>query len=170
MRHTDKLLKKLDKAVASYGYVPLSLQYFYKIVGGVNFGWDYDTNENLIWEMADPIQVVSLDDLVDEVQDEYWHESMQEYIADGDTEHAFLELSADCFHKDNISGGPSYALEITKLPAIDGHFMNEPHNTTFIDYLRTCVEYCGFPGIAKPGTKNDYQAFFDKVRPQLRLI
>jgi hypothetical protein len=131
---TDTLLEKLDKAVEGYGFVPLSLKYFYKIVGGVNFVWDYDTNENFMWDMADPIQVASLDDLVNEVAGDDWKENMQDYLSDNENENVFFELAADDLHKDNVSGGPPYSLEITKSLRIDSNFLNEPNETTFINY------------------------------------
>ncbi|WP_205942934.1 hypothetical protein [Pedobacter frigidisoli] len=56
---TAILLEKLDHAVKPFGYVPLSMKFFYRIVGGVNFVWDYETNEDFMWDMADPIQVAS---------------------------------------------------------------------------------------------------------------
>lgn len=167
---TDALLKKLDKAVEPYGHVPLSLKIFYKIVGGVNFVWDYETNENLMWNMADPIQVVSLDSLVNEVDNDDWKENMEEYISDCDDQNVSLELVADDLHKDNVSGGLPYSLEITKPPSIDSNFINEPNETTFINYLRICFKFCGFPGIARPDMSNEYQTFFDKVKPQLKSI
>ena len=49
-----------------------------------------------------------------------------------------LALAADYFHKDNISGGPAYALQLTSKPSIDSQFLNEEHETTFINYLRIC--------------------------------
>ena len=68
---TDKLLSRLDKSVRPFGFVPLSLKMFYKIVGACNFGWDYETNEDFIWQCADPIQITSLDDLVSEFTDQH---------------------------------------------------------------------------------------------------
>ena len=166
--NTDRLLTQLDKAVKPFGFVPLSLKYFYQIVGGVNFGWDYDTNPNLLWKMADPIQVASLDALTEMVTDKYWRQEMQEYIDEGDL--PFLELSTDVYHKDNISGGPAYSLTITKQPSIDSNLLNEPNNTTFINYLRICFENCGYPSIKRGDHNNDYKAYFMKVKPQLKQI
>lgn len=165
---TGILLNKLDKAVKSFGFVPLSLKYFYKIVGSVNFVWDYETSDDFMWELADPIQVASLDAVVETVTGEYWSEEMQEFANDEDI--SYLELAADDLHKDNISGDGPYSLEITKQQSVDGLFLNEPNNTTFINYLRICFDNCGFPGVARPDLNNDYQAFFDKVKPQLKLI
>lgn len=167
---TEFLIQQLDNAVKAFGYVPLSMKYFYKIVGGVNFVWDYETKEDFMWEMADPIQIASLDAVVETVTDEYWEEDIQQYVDDENFGNAFLDLAADDLHKDNVSGGQAYAIQITKEPSIDSNFMNEPNETTFINYLRICFENCGFPGITRPDMNNNYQAFFDKVKPQLKPI
>lgn len=170
LSNTNILLEKLDNAVRPFGFVPLSLKIFYKIVGGVNFVWDYETNGDFMWEMADPIQITSLDAVVQEVTDEWWQEYILPYIDDENFGNAFLNLAADYLHKDNISGGQAYAIQITNEPSIDSNFMNEPNGTTFINYLRICFEYCGFPGLTAPVIKNDYDTFFDKVKPLLKPI
>ena len=167
---TDELLEKLDDTVKPFGFVPLSLKYFYKIVGGVNFCWDYETNEDFLWRMADPVQVFSLDAVVSELSKGHWLEEMQEYAEEDEFFEAYLDLSPDSLHKDNISGDIPYAIEITPEPIIDGFFMNEPNDTTFIDYLRICFDYCGFPGLANSTHDNDYQSFFDEVKPKLQKI
>ncbi|WP_445722533.1 hypothetical protein [Flavobacterium sp.] len=168
--NTELLIERLELAVKDFGFIPLSLKYFYQIVGGVNFVWDFETNDEFMWEMADPIQVSSLDSIVEEVTTDYWKEDIQQYVDDEDFGCAFLDLSADDLHKDNVSGGQPYAMEITREPSVDSRFMNEPNETTFINYLRICFENCGFPGITRSDIKNDYQAFFDKVKPQLKKI
>jgi len=166
--NTDKLLKKLDKAVKDFGFVPLSLKYFYKIVGGVDFAWNYNKEKIVPWELADPIQISSLDELVSYVTDEDWKEDILDYIDDEeDYGYAFLELSADELHKDNISGGSPYSLKIEEEPTVDSDFVDEPHNTTFIDYLRICFDYCGFPG--NPDNE-DYRELAAKIRPKLKQI
>ena len=165
---TRVLLDRLDKAVKPYGFVPLSLKYFYNLVGGVNFAWDYDTNEDFMWQLADPIQIASLDAIVDTVTGKYWHEEMRQIVDEGEL--PCLELSADDLHKDNVSGGPPYSLEITTDPSVDGLFLNEPNNTTFINYFRICIDNCGFPSIRRSDCDNDYQAFFGKVKPLLKPI
>lgn len=168
LQDTDIMLDKLDKAVKPFGYVPLSLKYFYRIVGGVNFVWDYETSDEFMWELADPIQVGSLDAVLETVTGKYWHEEMQDVVDEECV--SYLELAADDLHKDNISGAGPYSLEMTKEPSVDSLFLNEPNNTTFINYLRICFDNCGFPGITRSDLQNDYQAFFDKVKPQLKLI
>jgi hypothetical protein len=94
------------------------------------------------------------------------------YMADSYEEDGYtsLRLAADYLHKDNISGGPPYSLLITKDLSVDGQFLNEEHNTSFINYLRICFENCGFSRIADSGYDNDNQSFFSKVKPQLKPI
>lgn len=166
--NTEKLLHQLDKSVERFGFVPLSLKMFYGIVGACNFGWDYNTNQDFIWRCADPIQISSVDGIVSEIIETDFLEGLEEYY----NEDGFvsLPLSADYFHKDNISGGPAYALQLTPRPSIDGQFLNEEHETTFINYLRICFDNCGFSRITVENNKNDYQSFFDKVKPKLKRI
>ncbi len=170
LENTELLLKELEFTVKDFGFVPLSLKYFYRIVGGVNFVWDFEKSKKFLWNMADPIQVSSLDSIVEEVTTEYWKEDIQNYVDDPYFGCAFLDLAADDLHKDNVSGGQPYAIEITKEPSVDARFMNEPNETTFIDYLRICFEHCGFPGITRSDINNDHQVFFDNVKPKLKKI
>ena|ERR1022692_775554 len=165
---TEKLLKKLDIAVKPFGFMPLSLKMFYRIVGACNFGWDYDTNEEYIWQFADPIQITSLDVVVTEVTEKGYLTDLTEYYEEDGF--VSLQLSADYLHKDNTSGGPAYSIKLTKTQSVDSEFLNEEHVTTFINYLRICFDNCGFSRIKNPENYNDYQAFFDKVNPQLKPI
>ena len=165
---TDKLLMKLDKSLKPFGFVPLSLKIFYKVVGACNFAWDYDNNEDFIWTCADPIQITSLDDLVLEVTDKDNLLDLKDYFEEDGF--VALELSADYLHKDNISGGQPYSLKLTDKPSIDGQLLYEENDTTFINYLRICFDNCGFSRITNPDNNNDFQAFFDRVKPKLREI
>ncbi len=168
LKNADKLLGNLDKMVKPFGYVPVTLKKFYQIVGSCNFGWDYENNETLMWHYSDPIQIGSLDDLIQEMKDNDWQEMMDENVGDG--EPVYLELAADFYHKDNVSGGMAYSIEITKQPSIDSLFLFEEHETTFVNYLRICFENCGFSRITNPKSNNKYKAFFDVVIPRLKPI
>lgn len=157
--NTDKLLTQLDKLVKPYGHVPESIKMFYRVVGSCNFSWDYDSNASIPWEGADPIQIAPLDDLLSELGE----------ILEEDEPLEYLELSADYLHKDNISGGPAYAIEITSRPSIDGAFVHEEHNTTFIDYLRITFENCGFSR-AQYINDPEFRKLAKKVGPMLKPI
>ena len=167
---TDELLIKLDDAVSDFGQIPLSLKLFYKIVGTCNFAWDYESKPGMFWECADPIQIDSLDDIVNYVSEDDWKEYLGEVLEDDNSQSPYLELAPDYLHKDNISGGPPYSIQLTEQPSIDSLFLNESNETTFINYLRICMENCGFSRITNPEHENDYKAFFAKVKPQLKNI
>ncbi len=166
--NADELLVRLEKAVEPFGSLPLSLKLFFKIVGSCNFAWDYETNDNILWECADPIQISPLDDLVEQVTGKYWIEEMKEIKEDFGS--SYLELSADYLHKDNISGGEAYSIEITPNRSLDSKLLNEEHNTTFINYLRIIFENCGFGRTYHIENRVDFKIFCDKVRPQLKII
>jgi len=166
---TRELLSTLEQHIDTVGKLPVSMKKFYEIVGSCNLAWNYNEDSNILWEMADPFQIAPLTDCITQVTDEYWLEEMEDYIRDEDFGYAFLELSADNLHKDNVSGGAPYVLQLRKEKRIDSNFLNEPNDTTFINYLRICFENCGFPGMA--GSDNaQFKAFFDRVKPQLQKI
>jgi hypothetical protein len=170
LSNTMALLQDLDNAVKDFGYIPLSLQLFYEYVGSCNLAWDYNTQPNIRWELADPLQINSLNDVLDEVSDEGWKEYLAEIIEDDSSQSPYIQVAADYFHKDNLSGGEGYAIQLTKERAIDSLFLNEAHQTTFINYLRICMENCGFSQITKSHRKTGFQSFYDKVKPQLKAI
>ncbi|MDF2193363.1 hypothetical protein [Paraflavitalea sp. CAU 1676] len=158
-QETEKLIEKLDKTVRSVGAVPESIKMFYQIVGSCNFAWDYDTDDEIPWEGADPIQLFPLNDMLDELIEMAENEEPIEY----------LQLSADYLHKDNISGGPAYGIEITPGPSIDGLFLNEEHNTTFINYLRIAFEHGGFSR-GQEITVPDFKDYLCTILPKLLPI
>jgi hypothetical protein len=54
-------------------------------------------------------------------------------------------LAPDELHKDDISGGVPYELELPSSAA-DGALLNEWHNATFVAYLREAFRWAGVPG------------------------
>lgn len=153
----DSILR-LDGTVQGIGYVPLSLKVFYTIVGSCNLAWDYNANEEIPWEGADPIQIIPIADVLSEASQ-----------IELDDEPAGLQVSADYYHKDNISGGPPYSVELTETPQVDSRFLNEEHETTFINYLRIVMDNCGF---SRAYAVNDprFVNYCKKVKPLLKPI
>jgi hypothetical protein len=100
-------IHRLKRTVRKFGNVPLSLKMFYTIVGSCNFAWDYDSNDKIPWEGADPIQISPITDLLAEAKQ-----------IELDDEPVGLPASADYYHKDNISGGPPYSVELTAKPQV----------------------------------------------------
>lgn len=168
LKNCKKRLAELDQEVAPFGHVPFSLKLFFKIVGSCDLSWDYDTNPEILWEYADPLQIFALDDILEFIRVEDWKERMQEEITEGDC--PSLEISADYYHKDNVSGGPAYAIELTKHPSIDSRVLYEEHETTFINYLRLSFEKGGFLRMDKTPFQKEFAAYFEKVKPKLLKI
>lgn len=166
--NTDKLLSELDQILKPFGYAPLSIKKFYQNVGLVDYVWDYEVNEERFWDCADPLEFSYLKDLISYIKGEDWEETISEVIQEN--EKPYLELSADYLHKDNTSGGMPYSIEITKQPSIDGLLLFEPHETTFIDYLRISISNCGFSLISEAELENDFRSYFSRVKPQLLKI
>lgn len=154
----DSILK-LEGIVEEIGYVPLSLKFFYKIVGSCNFAWDYNANEEIPWEGADPIQINPIADVLSEAtQFEF------------DDQPPGLQVSADYYHKDNISGGQPYSVELTETPQVDSRFLDEEHETTFIGYLRIAMKNCGFTRAYAVNDLPDFVNFCNRVKPLLKPI
>jgi len=162
------IIEHIEQEIASIGSLPLSLKYFYKIVGSCNLAWNYEDSPDIIWELADPLQVAPLAQVLEEVRSSDWLEIASETIVDGDL--PILELAADCLHKDNISGGPPYGIEINQQPCIDSKFIDGLTDVGFIQYLRTCFEYGGFPGFAQREAPQSFLEYKQKIRPLLRPI
>jgi hypothetical protein len=63
-----------------------------------------------------------------------------------DNEPALIAFAPDALHKANISGGAPYSIEVPN-PAADAPVEDEPHDTTFVAYLRLVIlGWGGFPG------------------------
>jgi hypothetical protein len=57
-----------------------------------------------------------------------------------------LDLAPDEWLKYGVSGGGSYVVKVPN-PAADASFEYEWHDTTFVNYLRICFRWGGFPGL-----------------------
>ena len=152
-------IHRLERTVRKFGNVPLSLKVFYKVVGSCNFAWDYDSNDTIPWEGADPIQIFPVADLLTEAKQ-----------IEPDDEPIGLPISADYYHKDNISGGPAYSVELTIDPKVDSRFLNEEHETTFVNYLRIALENCGFSRAYAIRDLPDFISYCKKVKPISNLF
>jgi hypothetical protein len=64
---------------------------------------------------------------------------------DADEAHAVI-IAPDPIHKTNQSGGSPYCIRIPD-PAADAPLEGEEDYGTFVEYLRTCFQWGGFPGL-----------------------
>jgi hypothetical protein len=116
-----------------FGVLPLSLRAFYEVVGEVNLMGRHPTLDPPDNRIApDPLVVHGLDEGL--VMDE-----------DDDEESRTIIIAPDDLHKANTSGGDPYAMMIPD-PRADGELLDERHRLFFVDYLRLCFEFGGFPG------------------------
>ncbi len=101
--------------------------------------------EHLAIERLDPLYIdpLTLDGVQFFLNEYSWY---REAPADWAEEPFGLELAPDSYHKYDISGGAPYAMAVPAA-SIDGLLLNEWHDTTFVDYLRTCLRFGGLPGL-----------------------
>jgi len=141
----DRFEKKLG------GPLPISLRCWYEQVGAVNLmGYHEALNPKGGRESPDPLVI---DPLIEAA--EAWFGKDLEF----DSDEIELPLAPDDVSKAFESGGDPYAM---KLPdaAADGLFLNERHETTFVEYLRIAFQWGGFPGweraTSRPEKELDY--------------
>lgn len=145
-----------------FGPMPLSLDVFYKTIGSISLTpVDYDYGPNAL-EARDKIDLLSLDPLVvypanalDWALDEYDADFTEEEEADNPFG---LFLSPDYLHKCDVSGGDPYTVYIpasTPQNKLDPIVNSDDEAMPFVDYLRHCFKWGGFPGLAVVGELDD---------------
>jgi hypothetical protein len=140
-------LQRLEKAV---GALPLSLRVFYDIVGAIDLIGRHPTLAPADGTIPpDPLVVASVAELVSEVGS--WDED------------DVVMLAPDDLHKANTSGGDPYAIGVPDENA-DAVLLNERHDLLFVDYLRLCFRFGGFPGYEG---QDDVPAEIDTLRAGL---
>jgi hypothetical protein len=141
----DDVLACLAELEKSVGAFPISLRAWYEIVGEVNLMGMHPGIRHFEDEpLSDPL-------VVDPIND-YHFDMLEDWLADRDSlgaDGAFpLEIAPDEFHKANISGGSPYSVALPN-DAADALVLDEWHNTTFVNYLRICFRWGGFPGFER---------------------
>ncbi len=129
---------QLDGLEERIGVLPLALRAWYEDVGEVSLigrhpRWTFEFTDALIVQA--PI--------------DYIHSEYDQWEADRNSEWRrgkfTIDLSPDYLHKANVSGGAPYAMSVPN-EAADGLLLRERHQTTFVNYLRVCFSWAGFPG------------------------
>jgi uncharacterized protein DUF6745 len=129
---TAKRLQRFEKSV---GAVPLSLRAFYEVVGSVDLIGRHPRLAPAAGTIApDPLVIVGIEDAISAIEDD----------DEGESESALM-LAPDDLHKSNVSGGAPYEIGVPD-PAADARVLNERHDLLFVDYLRLCFRFGGFPG------------------------
>lgn len=127
-----KQLARLEKTA---GALPLSLRVFYDVVGSVDWIGRHPALAPEHGSVCpDPLVVFPLDDALEECE--------QRMEDEGE---AVITIAPDDLHKADTSGGEPYEIAAPDLRA-DGELLNERHRLLFVDYLRLCFRFGGFPG------------------------
>lgn len=150
--------------------MPVSLEAFWKVVGGVDFVWDYRSGAeppklgpNLQMDEMDPLLIYS-GDVMHHMFDE-WDE--MDFPEEGEDECFSIWLAPDHFHKANISGGDPYVIYVPFRGA-DPIVENEDHELPFVDYLRHCFRFGGFSKLDEYKDRADVKAFVQSMTEGLQ--
>jgi hypothetical protein len=132
----------------SGGPVPLSLRAFWTVVGQVD--WTFEERDDVSYEWrnlplrdADPLCLDSPSDAWDRVPRSRVHgpEVLHPEVA----EPQVLYVALDYLHKARMGGDcVGYGFAVPN-DAVDPVFENEAHGLPFVDYLRLCFRWGGFP-------------------------
>jgi Domain of unknown function (DUF6745) len=124
-------IARLEKVA---GALPLSLRVFYEVVGSVDWIGSHPTLAPADSDICpDPLVVFPIEEVLEEID---------EGLEEGD---GLVTIAPDDLHKADMSGGDPYQVAVPDLRA-DGELLNERHRLFFVDYLRLCFRFGGFPG------------------------
>jgi hypothetical protein len=128
---TNSMQADCDELEAQAGPLPLSLVAFWREVGAVDF-----VGRHPAWgDGLDPLVVDPPEGALSFLFDE------------GEEDGIFVGLAPDDLHKDNVSGGDPYGVQLPN-PSADFLFLYERHNLNFVPYLRLAIlQWGGFPGL-----------------------
>jgi hypothetical protein len=152
--HPPATTENLARLVALVGPLPIALDALWRVLGSIALvpgggtRYDYGTcsleSEGISLLALDPLEVCGPD--VGWIIDSY-----EQRIAESHREIVgplSLDFAPDFLHKQNISGGPAYAVELpprSPADAIDPPVLYERHRTTLVGYLRAAFACGGFP-------------------------
>lgn len=130
---------------------PVSLVAFWRVVGRLDFVWDYNRGKNAP-DLFGGLTISQLDPLYVEGPSylPYAAAEWRDRIDVGDTPQGGpfrVNLAPDNYHKDNYSGGSPYGVTVPELCA-DPLFGGDDFQMRFTNYLRLSFRWGGFPGLA----------------------
>ncbi len=153
----DDVNDQIVEMEAQAGPLPLSLRAWYEVGGavdliGFNARWPKVYTDPLV---IDPIEAAF------EILSEW-----QGDLADGieDAGPFCIPVGPEYVHKGGYSGGAAYQIKMP-CPAADAPLLYEWHDTTFVDYLRECFRWGGFPGFDISHPMNPQHLNADAVMP-----
>ena len=141
---------QLAPLVTRFGPLPVALEALWRVVGSIDLrpagGCSLEA-DGLRLIALDPLALCGVGELSGAIEgyDDHVVASHVEIV--GPFEAA---LAPDFLHKQDISGGPPYSVELPPRDlsaAVDPELDFERHNARLVDYLRICIRWGGFPGL-----------------------
>lgn len=117
---------------------PLSIKKFWEIIGDVNFIGYHEKMP----KYSDPIVVYPVSSIKYSYSE--WEEERK--FHNSDVSKFRFPISPDYYHKDNISGGEPYQIEVPNT-SVDGSVLIGDSYMPFVSYLRCCFKFSGFYGL-----------------------
>jgi hypothetical protein len=161
---------QIERLVALSGApVPPTLLAFWRVVGGINWVWDYDAGQppdpgfDLPLEEHDAL-CIHAPESIEECLAEWTEEN--EDVEPELREPLRIDLAPDYLHKANISGGMPYGVELPFAGA-DPVVRWEPHELPLLDYLRVAFHWAGFPGLDRHAHERKVQDFVTRMTRDL---
>lgn len=141
---TEEAIERIEREV---GKLPLALKTFWRVVGSVDFTAHYRTWRPVEYpwagcEYPDPLVVYPPSAAIAELE-EFLDDREERMRCDFPY---FVPIAPDDAHKDNVSGGMWYNMDVPAV-ADDPPLNDERHRTTFVSYLELAVRWGGFPGL-----------------------
>jgi len=115
----------------------LSLKCWFEEVGRVNLIGLFPSNKRGNGPALDPLYIESLEQVLEEIQIFLEIDGWPDRV---------VILAPDQYHKYGFSGAGAYSV-VLPCKAFDVPFLLERHHMTFINYLRICFRWGGFPGL-----------------------
>jgi hypothetical protein len=142
--------------------LPPTLLAFWRVVGGINWVWDYNApvaQPDLGFDLPPEEHDALCIDAPGVVSHQFKEWVGEKEMYDPDLVHPFrVELAPDYLHKANISGGAPYCIEVP-FSGADPLLADEGHLLPFLDYLRLAFRWAGFPGLERHAQRRDVQEF-----------
>lgn len=139
LENAEKLLDDLSGAVN--GTIPLAFRVFAEQVGQVDFRGFHERFKTKY--LLDALMVECWVPSAGDVQD--W---LDDFEGDEEVTGYWHPFAPDEYHKENVSGGSPYSLQLPH-DRVDPPVLNVPFEGTFVAYLRHCIlEHACFPGFA----------------------
>jgi hypothetical protein len=154
--------ERIAEMEAQAGPLPISLRAFFAEVGTVNLvggflervtadvigpedsGLTFDVSSRELHHGLDPLFVYSID-----MTTQMWQDWERRRTSRGQATQPYnLPIGPDYNDKYGMSGAGVYSIAIPCLAA-DGPVRIEWHHTTFVNYLRMCLQYGGLPGLER---------------------